>query len=109
MFKLIYTIRMADINKKDLEHLAELSRIELKESEEAKLLKDLEEILNYFKELQELDTENVEPMTGGTDNKNVVREDMPGKTDDTGKAYPARGPGQFPENKGGYLKVPPVF
>ncbi len=95
---------MAEINKKALEHLAELSRIDLREAEEEKLLKDLTAILDYFRELQELDTAEVEPMTGGTDSKNVLREDEAGAKDDTGK-----GPEQFPEAKDGYLKIPPVF
>lgn len=95
---------MAELNKKTLEHLAELARLDLKAGEEEKLLKNLQEILDYFKELQEVDTANVEPMTGGTSLKNVLREDEVGKTDDTGK-----GPEQFPEQQGGFLKVPPVF
>jgi len=92
------------MNKKDLEHLAELARIDLKAGEEKKLQKDLGAILDYFKELQELDTENVDPMAGGTDLKNVVREDVAGTADNTGK-----GPEQFPDKQGGFLKVPPVF
>ena len=62
--------------KKDLEHLAELARIDLKAGEEKKLTKDLSNILDYFKELQELNTDGVEPMTGGTDLKNALREDQ---------------------------------
>ena len=92
------------LTKKDLEHLAKLARIELKEGEEKKLQKDLGAILDYFKELQGLDTESVEPMAGGTELKNVVREDMAGGTNDTGK-----GTEQFPDKNGGFLKVPPVF
>lgn len=92
------------LTKKDLEHLAELARIELKEGEEKKLQKDLAEILDYFKELQSLDTSAVAPMTGGTQLKNSLREDVLGKIDDTGK-----GPDAFPDKKNGYLKVPPVF
>ena len=102
------------LTKKDLEHLAELARIDLsagggsakggKEDEEEKLQKDLGVILDYFKELQNLDTKNVEPMIGGTELKTVVREDVAGGTDDTGK-----GPEQFPYKQGGYLKVPPIF
>ena len=95
---------MAELNKKTLEHLAELARLDLKAGEEEKLLKNLQEILDYFKELQEVDTADIEPMTGGTSLKDVFREDEPGKTNDTGK-----GPEAFPETKGGYLKVPPVF
>lgn len=102
------------LTKKDLEHLAALARLDLKAGaaegeprhrrEEEKLQKDLGSILDYFKELQEADTENVLPMAGGTELKNITREDIIGKTDDTG-----RGPEQFPDKQGGFLKVPPVF
>lgn len=95
---------MADLNKKTLEHLAELARIELKTGEEEKLLKDLQMILGHFEELQSLDTSGIEPMTGGTELKNIFREDAVGKTDDTGK-----GAESFPDKEGDYLKVPPVF
>ena len=59
--------------------------------------------MNYFKTLQTVDTDAVEPMTGGTILQSVVREDA-NITDDTGK-----GPDAFPEKQNGYLKVPPVF
>ncbi len=92
------------ITKRELEHLAKLARLSLDPKEEEKLLKDLGSILDYFKELQELDTSNVPPMTGGTDLRNVFR-------DDTERENTNRGAGTeaFPEKKGGYLKVPPVF
>ncbi|OGY63449.1 MAG: hypothetical protein A3I89_04510 [Candidatus Harrisonbacteria bacterium RIFCSPLOWO2_02_FULL_41_11] len=95
---------MAEINKKLLENLAELARIELKAEEEEKIQKDLGAVLDYFKELQVVNTDGIEPMAGGTELKNVLREDELGKTDDTG-----RGPEQFPETKNGYLKTPPIF
>jgi aspartyl-tRNA(Asn)/glutamyl-tRNA(Gln) amidotransferase subunit C len=98
------------IGKKELEHLAELSRIKLDPKEEEKLLADLGAILDHFKELQALDTANVAPMTGGTDLINVLR---PDSTDDGdgGRENTNRGAGvdAFPESKNGYLKVPPVF
>lgn len=94
---------MVEFNKKSLEKLAELARLDLNPDEEEKLLKDLRKILDYFGELQELDTARVEPMAGGTDSKNIVREDQL-TTDDTGKGREA-----FPEEQSGYLKVPPVF
>ncbi len=92
------------LTKKDLEHLTALARLDLKAGEEEKLQKDLGSILDYFKELQEVDTENVLPMAGGTELKNITREDIVGKTYDTGK-----GAELFPDKKDGYLKVPPVF
>lgn len=97
---------MSKFTKKDLEHLAELARIDLKESDESKLQNDLAAILDYFKELQAVNTDGVEPMTGGTELKNAMREDELASSveDDTGKGAEA-----FPEKEDGYLKVPPVF
>ena len=92
------------LTKKDLEHLAELARIDLKAGEEKKLIKDLSNILDHFKELQALNTSDVLPMTGGTDLKNVLREDVLEKDSEIGKGKEA-----FPEEEDGYLKVPPVF
>ncbi|MCR4328104.1 MAG: Asp-tRNA(Asn)/Glu-tRNA(Gln) amidotransferase subunit GatC [Patescibacteria group bacterium] len=96
---------MSDIiSTKDLEHLAELARIKLDPTEEAKLLKDLSAILGYFDSLKELEVTNVTPLTGGTTLINVFR-------DDTERESTNRGAGEelFPEKENGYLKVPPVF
>ena len=96
------------INKKELEHLASLARVELDPKEEEKLITDLGAILKHVNELQELDTTNVEPMTGGTDLKNIFREDG---VDNGGSENTNRGAGvdAFPESQDGYLKIPPVF
>lgn len=94
----------SDIDKKTLEYLAELSRIELDKKEEEKLLKDLKKILDYFEELKSLDTSSIEPISGATELKNSFRED--GERTDTNRG---EGVGAFPETKDGFLKVPPVF
>jgi aspartyl-tRNA(Asn)/glutamyl-tRNA(Gln) amidotransferase subunit C len=94
----------SEINKEELKHLAKLSRIELSDKEEEKLLKDLDEILDYFKEIKSLDTSKVTPMTGGTELKNVARED-----DEREKTNSRCGVENFPETKDGALKVPSVF
>ena len=77
---------MSLIDKKTLEHLAELARIKLTEKEEEKLLHDLKNIL-----------------TGGTNLVNVAREDAPDRSADTGKGRDA-----FPEHDGTSLKIPPM-
>jgi len=92
------------INKQTLEHLAELARIELNSKEEEKLLKDLQKILDHFKELQELDTANTPPMSGGTDLQSVFRGD-----DERSSTNQGSGKDQFPETRDGFLKIPPVF
>jgi aspartyl-tRNA(Asn)/glutamyl-tRNA(Gln) amidotransferase subunit C len=84
--------------------LAKLARIELDPKEEEKLLKDLGAMLEYFKQLEELDTANVAPMTGGTDLTNVFRGDTERENTNRGAGVEA-----FPETKDRYLKIPPVF
>ncbi len=96
-------------DKKALEHLAALARIELTSHEEGKFARDLEKILAHFNELRELTTENVVPMAGGTQASNVLRED--GVTvGDAPREEEARAVADaLPEREKGFLKVPPVF
>lgn len=46
------------VTKKDVEHVAELARIELSETEKENMIDDLNKILDYVNKLEELDTEN---------------------------------------------------
>ncbi len=92
------------ITKESLKHLAKLARIELTAAEEEKLLKDLEEILEYVHQLRAVDTQNVPPMNGGTDLQNVFRLDQERRGTNQGQGVDA-----FPEGHEGYLKVPAVF
>lgn len=96
---------MSEITKKSLEHLADLAKLDLTEKEEEKFMKDLDSILGHFRELQELNTDGVQPLTGGTSLKNVWRED--GETKSSLKADPVVD--AFPDKEGRWLKVPAVF
>lgn len=99
-------VRMAEITKKSIEHLAELSRLELSEKEKEKFLADLTGILNHFKELEAVDVSGVTAMTGGTNLQNITRVDEPlPETFDNQKGIIAG----FPEEERGYNKIPPVF
>ncbi len=92
------------IDKKTMEHLAGLARIELNAQEEERLLQDLKKILEHFDELKNVDTSKVPPMSGGTELKNVFRDDSECENTNRGE-----GADQFPETHDGYLKIPPVF
>jgi len=59
----------------DIKKYARLARIKLTTDEEEKLSKDVGSILEYFKELEELHTDKVKPVIGGSALKNVFRED----------------------------------
>ena len=92
------------IDKKVLEHLAKLARIELDPKEETKLLHDLTKLLDYFEELKAVDTSHVEPLSGGSELKNIFREDA-----ERENTLQGAGTENFPEHKDGFLKIPPVF
>lgn len=64
------------IEKKDIEHLAKLSRIELSESDTEGLTKDVEDILGYVDQLKEVSADlDVKRLSDAGVNKNVLRED----------------------------------
>ena len=92
------------IDKKTLEHLAALARIELDPKKEKKLLGDLEKLLAHFEELKTVDTEEVESMAGGAALTNVFRDDGDSPRLPNEAALRA-----FPEKEKGFLKIPPVF
>lgn len=64
------------ITREDVLHLAELSNISLNDAQIEPLIKDLDNIVNYFSQLDELNTENVEPTYQCFDMQNVWREDV---------------------------------
>ena len=61
---------------KDVEHIAELARLEFNEGEKQRLTQELNEILKYMEKLNELDTSTVEPLSHVIDLSNVFREDV---------------------------------
>ncbi len=65
------------ITKEQVKHLAWLARIKIADSEESKYADEMGEILNYFRKLDEVDTEGVEPTHHVVDVVNVMREDEP--------------------------------
>ena len=94
----------AEINKETVEHLAKLARLKLSPEEVKRLSGDLQKILGHFEELNKLDTSKVKPMTGGTDLKNIFREDEERQSTNQGK-----GKDQFPRKQKGYNRIPAVF
>jgi len=67
-----------ELSKETIEHLSKLALLELSEEEKEKLSKQLGDILDYFKKLNDLDTSNVDPTTHPIEGlSNVFREDEP--------------------------------
>lgn len=67
------------MDKKTLNHIAELSRIRLTDEELEKYTPQMETILDTAKELQKIDTNSVQPMKAHTSFNNL-RKDVPGDT-----------------------------
>ena len=64
-----------DIKREDIKHLAELSEFSLSEKEIDSLQGDLQGIIGYISQLDELDTDNVEPTYQVLEMENVWRDD----------------------------------
>jgi len=100
------------ISKKDVTHISKLARIELSAEEEEKFEKELSAVLGFVDKLNEVNTENVAPLTGGIDLVNSMRKDEVSenafsreeKLEGTAKLVKAA-----PEHKDGFVKVKAVF
>ncbi len=64
-----------DVKCEDVKHLANLSDFSLSDTETNSLKNDLQDIIKYISQLDELDTENVEPTYQVFEMENVWRED----------------------------------
>ena len=64
-----------EIKREDIIHLADLSDFSLSESEITSLGQDLQGIIGYISQLEELDTDNIEPTYQVFEMENVWRAD----------------------------------
>lgn len=66
---------MEKITREEIDHLAELSNFSLTDEEKDSLGEDLGNIIGYISQLDELDTDNVEPTYQVFEMENVWRDD----------------------------------
>ena len=92
------------ITKKDVEYVANLSRLELNDADMENFAPDLQEILSYIDKLNELDTTDVEPTAHVLPLKNVKRNDeiKPSLTNEAALK-------SAPETSDNFFLVPPVI
>ncbi len=65
------------ISDEIVEHIAHLSRLEFIGEDKNTIKSDLEKIIEFMGKLNELDTENLEPLIFMSDELNRLREDNP--------------------------------
>lgn len=96
---------MTQISRDDVQRLAQLSSLQLKDAEAEALTVDLQNILGYVEQLSELDTDGVEPTYQVTDLQNVWRAD---EVDDYGVSREAL-LDLAPDTAQNQIKVPKVL
>ncbi|MDA3861525.1 MAG: Asp-tRNA(Asn)/Glu-tRNA(Gln) amidotransferase subunit GatC [Melioribacteraceae bacterium] len=64
------------VTKNDIEHIAKLAKLEIKEDEIDNFTSQLNKVLDYVDKLNELDTDNVKPLSHPIEGENVFREDL---------------------------------
>jgi aspartyl-tRNA(Asn)/glutamyl-tRNA(Gln) amidotransferase subunit C len=78
---------------KDVEHIAELAKLEFSKEEKEMLTHQLNRILEYMEKLNTLDTESIEPLSHVIELSNIFRNDevKPGvSTEDALKNAPSK-------------------
>jgi aspartyl-tRNA(Asn)/glutamyl-tRNA(Gln) amidotransferase subunit C len=91
-----------DINT--IRSLAHLARLEINETKEQEILSDLNKILNWMEQLNELNTDNVEPLIHMSEEVNVMREDVAQNTVTHEEALR-----NAPKKDSDYFRVPKVM
>ncbi|MFD0960534.1 Asp-tRNA(Asn)/Glu-tRNA(Gln) amidotransferase subunit GatC [Paenibacillus chungangensis] len=92
------------ITLKDVEHVANLARLELSDAEKEQFTGQLNAILKYAEKLNELDTDNVEPTSHVLNVTNVMREDVVKPSLPIEKVLQ-----NAPDEEDGQIKVPAVL
>ncbi len=92
------------ISRGDVEHAAQLARLELSAEEVERFTRQLDAILEYVDQLKELDTEKVEPRISAAAAGNVFRADepRPGLGQDVTLS-------EAPSTDGEHFLVPPII
>ncbi|MBN2564324.1 MAG: Asp-tRNA(Asn)/Glu-tRNA(Gln) amidotransferase subunit GatC [Candidatus Eisenbacteria bacterium] len=85
----------------EVEHVAQLARLDLSTEEVESLTSELNRILEYFERLSEADTEGVEPAFSALRGRDVFRPDEPDAMLTQEEAL-----ANAPRRRGGYFVVP---
>jgi len=92
------------INKKDIEKVINLSRIELSMEEKNSIEKDLSKIIEYIDKLKEVNIDGVLPTSHPLKIENVTRDDKINLSDKKNKIIDS-----FSSRENNFLKVKPIL
>ncbi|MFA5830809.1 MAG: Asp-tRNA(Asn)/Glu-tRNA(Gln) amidotransferase subunit GatC [Candidatus Paceibacterota bacterium] len=95
------------ITKEDVQNLANLARIEVKDDEMESIRQKMEGILDYVSEVQNLSKEGApEDVPDAGENRNVLREDA---EPHEGEKYTSNIMRNAPDKEGNYIKVKKIL
>jgi len=92
------------ISKEEVLHIAKLAKLSLSEEEVELFQEQLGRILEYFRKLEEVDTDDVEPLKHVITAGNVFREDEPQES-----IRPEEALKNAPKRRDDYFEVPKVI
>ena len=92
------------VSKEEILHIAKLASLNIKEDEIDEYAKNLEDILNFVKVLNDVNTDNVEESIGSVNNVNVFRKDEIKEFGDREILLQ-----NAPEQEDGMFKIPKVI
>ena len=95
-----------NLDREQVQHVAELSKLSFTDAELDHFVPQLEEIIDLFNQLAEVDTEQVKPMTTATDEVNALREDEAVKSSEAMRQALLA---NAPETEDGLIKVPAIL
>lgn len=92
------------IDIKTVDEIAHLARLEFDETSKPEILNDINRMLSFVDKLNELDTSDVQPLIYMTEEKNVMRPDIPETTITQKEALK-----NAPKKDSDYFKAPKVI
>lgn len=69
-----------EINKEIIDKLADLAKLDFTEIEKINLQKDMSQIISFFEKMNEVNTDNIEPLIFMNNHENILRVDEPKHT-----------------------------
>jgi aspartyl-tRNA(Asn)/glutamyl-tRNA(Gln) amidotransferase subunit C len=92
------------LDREQVHKVALLARLELTPAEEQQYARQMSSILDYFEQLSELDTRDIEPTTRAINLNNITRTDSQSSYQDLAGIYQAA-----PDREEDFFKVPKIM
>lgn len=95
---------MSRISSEQVKHVANLARLSISEEEAETFTKQLDAMISFAEQLNELNTDHVEPTSHVLDMKNVMREDIAQEGLSQNEVLK-----NTPDHQDGQVKVPSII